>query len=153
MLRPFTWCLIATALLLGGCTSSLTKLDLSLSSSDQLNPDINGRPSPIVLRLVELKHPATFEQADFFSLYRSPKESLKPDFVTQEELELRPGERRTLKLFVNPGSRYVGVLSAYRDLPESQWRHVIPLQQQARHRVRLHLDARGIRDLSEHQDK
>jgi type VI secretion system protein VasD len=146
--------LLATLLTLGGCSalspySSMTKLDLTLNGSDQLNPDLNGRPSPIVLRLIELKHPVAFESADFFSLYQRPKEALSPDLVTLEELELRPGEQRVLKLSVEDGSRYVGVLAAYRDLPEANWRVVIPLHAQERNRVELNLDAQGIRTLDD----
>ncbi|MDT4821771.1 Type VI secretion lipoprotein [compost metagenome] len=141
----------AMALALAGCSalspySTLTKLDLHLSGSDTLNPDLNGRPSPIVVRLFELKHPVAFLTADFFSLYQDPRASLSPDLVSQEELELRPGEQRELKLSVEPGSRYVGVLAAYRDLPESNWRLVIPVQQKALNRTALELDEKGIRD-------
>ena len=141
--------LIAALAVLGGCSalspnSDLTKLDLSLQGSDRLNPDLNDRPSPIVIRLLELKHPVAFENADFFSLYQRPKEALSPDLVIQEELELRPGEQRDLKLFVQEGSRYVGVMAAYRDLPESSWRFVIPLEHKAQNRIELRLDERGI---------
>jgi type VI secretion system protein VasD len=143
--------LLAALLSLTGCAalspySDMTKLDLTLNGSDELNPDLHGRPSPIVLRLIELKHPVAFENADFFSLYQRPKEALAPDLVTQEELELRPGEQRVLKVSVQPGSRYVGVLAAYRDLPESHWRLVIPLQEQGRNISVLRLDAQGIRN-------
>jgi type VI secretion system protein VasD len=141
--------LLTAVLALSGCTalspySDMTKLDLTLNGSEQLNPDLNGRPSPIVLRLIELKHPVSFETADFFSLYQRPKEILSPDMVVLEELELRPGERREMKLSVQPGSRYVGVLAAYRDLPESNWRVVIPLQEKQRNSSVLTLDAQGI---------
>ncbi|WP_019340467.1 type VI secretion system lipoprotein TssJ [Stutzerimonas stutzeri] len=141
---------LAALAVLSGCSalspnSDLTKLDLSLQGNDQLNPDLNGRPSPVVIRLLELKHPVAFENADFFSLYQRPKEALSPDLVIQEELELRPGEQRDLKLFVQDGSRYVGVLAAYRDLPESSWRFVIPLQHKAQNRIELKLDEHGIK--------
>jgi len=141
---------MAALAVLSGCSaltpnSDLTKLDLSLQGSDRLNPDLNGRPSPVVIRLLELKHPVAFENADFFSLYQRPKEALSPDMVIQEELELRPGEQRDLKLFVQDGSRYVGVLAAYRDLPESSWRFVIPLQDKAQNRIELMLDEHGIK--------
>tara|TARA_R100001244_G_scaffold64117_2_gene53096 strand:+ start:112 stop:600 length:489 start_codon:yes stop_codon:yes gene_type:complete len=154
MLRFFPLALLAALLTLGGCSSlspysKMTKLDLSLTGSEQLNPDLNGRPSPIVLRLIELKHPVAFESADFFSLYQRPKEALAPDLVTLEELELRPGETRELKLSVQEGSRYVGVLAAYRDLPEASWRVVIPLQAQARNQVVLNLDAQGIKTVDD----
>ena len=140
---------LALLLALSGCSalspwSETTKLDLTLAGDQRLNPDINGRPSPIVLRLLELRHPAAFENADFFTLYQRPKESLQPDLVTSEELELRPGENRTLKVSLQPGSRYLGVLAAYRDLPESRWRLVIPLQEKQHNRIGLDLDARGI---------
>jgi type VI secretion system protein VasD len=153
MPRLFTLALLAALSVLGGCSalspySKLTKLDLSLSGSDKLNPDLNGRPSPVVLRLIELKHPVAFTSADFFSLYQRPKEALAPDLVTQEELELRPGETRELKLSVQDGSRYVGVLAAYRDLPEANWRFVIPLEPKERTRIELRLDEHGIRDLA-----
>ncbi|WNF46715.1 type VI secretion system lipoprotein TssJ [Pseudomonas sp. SG20056] len=142
--------LLAALLSLTGCAalspySDMTKLDLTLNGSDELNPDLNGRPSPIVLRLIELKHPVAFETADFFSLYQRPKEALSPDMVVLEELELRPGEQREMKLSVQPGSRYVGVLAAYRDLPESNWRVVIPLQEKERNSSVLTLNALGIK--------
>lgn len=146
MLRPLLPVLL---LALGGCSalsphSGLTKLDLRLAASDGLNPDLHGRPSPIVLRLMELRHPVAFENADFFSLYQRPKETLAPDLAAQEEQELRPGERRELKLSVQPGSRYLGVLAAYRDLPDSAWRYVVPLDERARNRIALAFGARGI---------
>jgi len=140
---------LATLLALAGCSmlspySTLTKLNLRLTASDQLNPDLNGRPSPIVIRLIELKHPVAFENADFFSLYERAKESLAPDLVASEELELRPGETVELKLSVGEGSRYVGVLAAYRDLSETQWRYVVPLNPVALTYADLFLNQRGI---------
>ena len=48
--------------LLAGCSSvtpfsTLTKLDLMLTASDEVNPDLHGRPSPVVVHLIELRHP------------------------------------------------------------------------------------------------
>lgn len=88
MSRRITLAMLASLLVLGGCSalspySKLTKLDLELHGSDRLNPDLNGRPSPIVLRLLELKHPVAFENGDFFALYQRPK-----------EVRARPGDLR-----------------------------------------------------------
>lgn len=141
---------LTALVLLAGCASmspysTMTKLNLTLTASDELNPDLNGRPSPIVVRLIELKHPVAFENADFFSLYERAKESLAPDMATSEELELRPGETVELKLSVAPGSRYVGLLAAYRDLSQARWRYVVPLTPQALTVADLTLDQDGIR--------
>lgn len=146
--------LLGTLLHLAGCSSSLTKLDLFVTANNGLNPDLSGRPSPIVVRLIELRHPAAFQSTDFFALYQNPRQSLAPDFITQEEFELRPGNWHALKVHVQPGSRYVGVLAAYRDLQATRWREVIPLEEGALHRVRLHLDEHGLRrlDISPDED-
>lgn len=138
---------LGALLCLAGCASSLTKLDLFVTASNDLNPDLAGRPSPIVVRLVELRHPAAFENGDFFSLYQNPRQSLAPDFVTQEEFELRPGNWHALKAHLQPGSRYVGVLAAYRDLQETRWRLVLPLHERGLNTARLHLDEQGLRRL------
>jgi type VI secretion system protein VasD len=144
----------AALVLLAGCStlspySHVTKVNLKLTASDTLNPDLNGRPSPIVVRLFELKHPVAFENADFFSLYERPKESLVPDIVATEELELRPGETVELKLSVEEGSQYVGVLAAYRDLPESKWRYTLQVPPVEVTNADLTLDQSGIRNTHE----
>ncbi|WP_431033974.1 type VI secretion system lipoprotein TssJ [Pseudomonas yamanorum] len=144
--------LCAVMALLGGCSlspfSKLTKVDLTLTASERVNPDLHGRPSPIVVHLMELRHPVAFENADFFSLYGHAEHTLPKDLVNLEELELRPGDHSTLKLSLEPGSRYVGVLAAYRDLPRSQWRYVLPVTAQRLTRAELVLDQAGIRLVS-----
>ena len=93
MFRLAPLALLGALLCLGGCSSSLTKLDMFVTASNSLNPDLGGRPSPIVVRLIELRHPAAFENTDFFALYQNPRQALAPDFVTQEEFELLEGVR------------------------------------------------------------
>ncbi|CAM3133997.1 type VI secretion system-associated lipoprotein [Pseudomonas floridensis] len=141
--------LLASLMLSGGCSalspySAQTRLDISITGSDRLNPDLNGRPSPTVLRLMELKHPAAFQTADFFSLYERGKDALAQDLVATEELELRPGERVDLKLRLTPGSLYVGVLAAYRNLPETRWRYLIQLTPRQLTRAEFTLDEAGL---------
>ncbi|MDG6397423.1 type VI secretion system lipoprotein TssJ, partial [Pseudomonas syringae pv. actinidiae] len=52
---------------------------------------------------------------------------VEQDLVASEEFELRPGESIALKLKLEEGSRYIGLLAAYRNLPETRWRHVIQI--------------------------
>lgn len=136
--------------LLAGCSavspfSTLTKLDVLLTASEQVNPDLHGRPSPVVVQLIELRHGVAFEHADFFSLYGNAQQALPKDWVNSEEVELRPGDRLALKLRIGPDSRFVGVLAAYRDLPHVQWRLLVPVTAQQRNRTDLVLDQAGIR--------
>ncbi|MEW5699087.1 type VI secretion system lipoprotein TssJ [Pseudomonas synxantha] len=136
--------------LLAGCSaispfSTLTKLDLVLTASEQVNPDLHGRPSPVVVHLIELRHGVAFENADFFSLYGHAEQVLPKDWVSSEEVELRPGDRLALKLRIGTDSRFVGVLAAYRDLPHVRWRMLVPVTAQKVTRAELVLDQAGIR--------
>lgn len=150
MYRTFIALMLLVLSLSSGCNhvgpfSTLTKLDLTLTAGEALNPDLHGRPSPVVVHLLELRHPVAFENADFFSLYARAEQALPKDWVNSEELELRPGEQVALKLSIEPQSRYVGVLAAYRDLPHVQWRLALPVAPQQRTRVEVTLDESGIR--------
>jgi type VI secretion system protein VasD len=149
MPHPTHLALVAAVLTLTGCAalspySAQTRLELTLTGNDLLNPDINGRPSPVVVRLLELNNPVDFEARDFFSLYTGRRETLAQDLIASEELELRPGHSQHLKLHVQPGSRYVGVLAAYRNLPHARWRHVIELEPGSLTRADLTLSDDGI---------
>ncbi len=149
---------LAMTLLLGGCTtlspfSTMTKLTLTLTASDQLNPDLNGRPSPVVVRLFELRHPVAFENSDFFSLYERARETLAPDLISSEELELRPGETVELRLGITGNGLYVGILAAYRDLPHARWRYTLPVAATQLTEANLILDQDGIANTLERQAK
>ena len=69
--------------------------------------------------------------------------------MASEELELRPGETVEMKLKVEEGSLYVGVLAAYRDLPESQWRYTVQITPLEVTEVDLTLDQTGIRNTNQ----
>lgn len=145
---PQRWLTLIALLSLSGCSllssdPEPTRLDLTLAASDRLNPDQHDRPSPVVLRLFELRHPVAFETADFFSLYERPRDTLAADLLVSEELELRPGETRRLKLLVESG-RHLGVLAAYRELNETRWRQVLTLGPGQRNQAVLLLDHNGI---------
>lgn len=141
--------LLVLMLMIGGCSTvqkeTPTRIDLQLSASERLNPDLHGRPSPIVLRLYELRNPVAFEHSDFFQLYQQPLETLALDLIAQEELELRPGEATELNLTTTADGSYLAVMAAYRNLTEANWRTVVALRIGELNQLQLRLDDLGIR--------
>lgn len=121
-------CLFATcALLMSACSMSpsATYFDLTMKAAPDLNPDLTSRPSPMVLRLVEMKSHTAFENADYLTLASNLKATLGPDYVADETMAIRPGEEKHLQLKLHNGSRYVGVIAEYRALDKAQWRYVL----------------------------
>jgi len=62
---------------------------------------------------------------------------------------LRPGETVELKLSVEEGSRYVGILAAYRDLTDTKWRYTVQVTPVELTEADLTLDQAGIRNTNE----
>ena len=106
-----------------------TKLMLSIDAASGVNPDTSLRPSPIKVRIYELKDAGTFSEADYFSLETADKVTLAADMLARDEFILRPGETRNIERKSNAQTTAIGVLAGYRDLPNSAWRVVHKLKE------------------------
>ncbi len=95
---------------------------IEIVSERSLNPDIDGMPKPVLLRIYELRAPAAFERSSFFDLQDKDESQLGGDFVRREEFLIAPGERRIIERKGNPDVRSFGFFAAYRDLERSTWR-------------------------------
>lgn len=122
---------LACALVLSACASSgepkpkePIRLDMRVNARPDVNPGDRGRAAPIVVRIYELKNDGAFNAADFFTLQTRDKTVLADDVVERDELQLRPGEHQTLVRRPDPATTTIGVIAAYRDLPNAVWRAV-----------------------------
>jgi type VI secretion system protein VasD len=114
---------------LGACSSAPKPLaaKITLEASANLNPDQKGRPSPVTVKIFELKSVAGFEKADFFSLFDRDRETLGAELVGRDELVLKPGDKIVQDRKLAPDVAFVGILVGYRDLERAQWRLSIPV--------------------------
>jgi type VI secretion system protein VasD len=99
---------------------------LTISTAADANPDATGRPSPVVVRLYQLKGDTAFTAAEFFGLFDNEQQELGPALISRAELMLEPSELRTLDLAVDGDARFVGMLAAFRDIRNAQWRVIVP---------------------------
>jgi type VI secretion system protein VasD len=118
--------LALAALLLSSCAShgsnDRVETRTLLSASNDTNPDINGRPSPVVLRVFQLRGDSEFGRADFFALSLHEKDVLGASLIGVEEFELRPGEHLETRIPLSRDARYVGAIAEFRDINGAQWR-------------------------------
>ena len=77
------------------------KAVIRISSDPDINPDMNGRPSPIVLRIYALKSDDIFNNADFFALYENDASILgRRSFTARALLSPSLHMIRTLSVFL-----------------------------------------------------
>lgn len=138
--------LLAAALLAGaslpGCSmfgGGPATLDAKVVASAQVNPDARKRPSPVVVRVFELKAPTLFEQADFVSLFEKDQAALGAEMISREEFVLRPGETKPLAKPLSPETKFIGVMVAFRELERARWRAVVPVVQGKKNVVAIDL--------------
>lgn len=151
--------ILLTLIIVSGCTttevlrevmdpknilSEKTKLDLTITMAADLNPDQNGRPSPVVVRIYSLKSPSIFENTDYVSLYYNDKQVLGADFAGMEEHDFRPSQVFKAQLEFSEQASFVGFLVAFQDIEQSRWRMVLPLERKQHNEIHLKLTRNSI---------
>ncbi len=102
-------------------------VNLTLLASATVNPSESNRPSPIVVRVYQLKNETTFRAAAYDRLYEDDQAVLSPDLIERAlAVTLRPGEKTTVSMNFGDDVRFIGIAAFYRDYDNAQWRVVIP---------------------------
>jgi len=105
-----------------------TMVQAIITVAPDVNPDASGRPSPVVVRLLELKNLDAFQSADFFALSERGKETLGAELLASDEFVLRPGEQRRIERPLQDDTRFVAAIAAFRDLDRAKWRTSVPVR-------------------------
>ncbi|MCK5817742.1 MAG: type VI secretion system lipoprotein TssJ [Psychromonas sp.] len=128
--------LLVVPLMLFSCTSKnifssaanaivAPSTDLLFDVAADVNPDITGRASPVVVTILQLASRAEFDNLGFFELYDNPKGSLGPDFLEKKQVEMYPGLKVKQNIKLNNGTKFIAVIVAFQDINKSNWRGVI----------------------------
>ncbi|HHX8659341.1 TPA: type VI secretion system lipoprotein TssJ [Vibrio diabolicus] len=129
MKRVYQYILLLISMVLFGCSAANLVVDpysdLEITANHNINPDSNGRPSPVVVYVFELTSNTLFESQDFFSIYEESEKVLGPDLVNKYEISLTPGQKEKYQASMSPKTEYLGIVAAFRDIENSNWRQVI----------------------------
>jgi type VI secretion system protein VasD len=96
----------------------------TISAAADLNPSATQRPSPLVLRIYELRSDTAFNKADFITLYQSEQAAIGADLVLKDEFVLTPGESRPYQRTLSIETRWLAVFGAYRNVERAVWRAI-----------------------------
>lgn len=130
--------LVTAFFMLNGCSSP--RITLEVASQPNVNPDSSGRPSPVIVKVYEMRGDLAFRQGDFQTLFLEPMKVLGADLVAADELTLVPGEARTVEYAPMPETRYVGVLAGFRQMDRARWRTSVSVDPEKKSLIRLELN-------------
>ena len=104
-------------------------LDMQINATADVNPDMQGRPSPVILHIVELSSTEQFNRLDYMGLTQPSGAGLGADLLGKNQMVLQPGEAKALPMELNPLTTAIGLVAGYRDIDNATWRKVIPITQ------------------------
>ena len=122
--------LACMVLALSGCASKPAKpvaVKAVILASADVNPDDQGRPSPVVVRIYQLRDNAAFLDADageagYAALVDREKETLGASLILRAEQPVFPGQKVELDLTLSPDAHFIGAIAEFRDVRSTSWR-------------------------------
>ncbi|WP_377828190.1 type VI secretion system lipoprotein TssJ [Bradyrhizobium lupini] len=125
-------------------SSKTTPIRFEIEADELVNPNAHGIPSPVVVRIYELKSTTSFTQAQFFELFDDDAKRLGPDLVAKHELELTPGLRAEVERNTSIETRNVGVIAGFRSGNDAQWRTTAEIKPDRDNRISVKLTAQAV---------
>jgi type VI secretion system protein VasD len=122
---------VTTVLLLSACAGApkKEKLGLSINATADVNPDMQGRPSPVILYIFELNSVEQFNGLDYVGLTQPSGAALGTSLLAKKQEILQPGTSSELPLELDPQTTIIGLVAGYRDIDNATWRTSVPINQ------------------------
>ena len=117
---------VPTSITITAPPNAKVKAPMTVATGADTNPDSAGRPSPVVIRVYQLRTDAAFSKVEFFALFDDDQKVLGQELISRDEFVLAPSERRTIDITVSDDTRFVAAIAAFRDIRNAQWRAVVP---------------------------
>lgn len=112
----------------GGMLGLDTDLQLSFEVDADINPDEAKKPSPLYLRMYELKSTKMFNKSDFISIYERDSEILGADLISVQKIKpLKPGQNRVDAFVLDNKTTNVALYAEFLQYKGSIFRVVIPI--------------------------
>jgi type VI secretion system protein VasD len=116
------------------------KLEITVAASPLINPDLDGRPSPVVVRFYQLGSEEAFKQADFTQLYESDEKTLGKSLLGKLDTILPPGGIQVFSIAkVNPETTFIGVVVGFRKFDGAKWRADYAMQGKSETKIRCNI--------------
>jgi type VI secretion system protein VasD len=120
-------------------------IELTVVGGPELNPNVQGRASPVVVRLFDLTASTAFDAADYAALFEHPSNALMHEISRQDEFILRPGDIQKHDRDVPGDVSLIGIAAAFRDLDHAIWHLTVAVRPGRRNFVLFDLDQDSIR--------
>lgn len=112
----------------GGFFNMDTDLEIKFKVDSDVNPDDDRNPSPLFVRMYQLKSTKMFSRANFIDLYEKDKKVLGADMLSKQILRrIKPGESRNENFVLNKETRFIGLYAEFLQYKKAGFKLLIPV--------------------------
>lgn len=97
------------------------RVRVTIDSDESLNPDVDGEPLSVVVRIYQLSERPPFATASPRQLWRDGDGVLGDTLLSRRELTLLPGESKVDIAALEPSAQFVGVAAFFRNTASADW--------------------------------
>ncbi|HKT95955.1 MAG TPA: type VI secretion system lipoprotein TssJ [Paraburkholderia sp.] len=128
-------------------TSNVKTLNVDLSADETLNPDETGHPTPVVVRIYQLRDRKAFDSVSRADLAKGDRTLLATDLNAELSAVLNPGASASLSQRMQPGTQFVAIVVLYRTTDaDGAWKQVIATKKlRADAALKVMIDADQVR--------
>jgi len=101
------------------CT--LQVVGMTVISSPRINPEDDGSPRPVQLRVYQLKTDTRLLNASFEQVWKDDKATLQDDLVKVDELSVFPDTRTEVRFERDPSALFVVAVALFRNPKGRSW--------------------------------
>jgi type VI secretion system protein VasD len=98
-------------------------MELTFAPENRLNPDREGNPRSVVVRIFQIKDADAFMQASFEQLWSGSGAPGGPVVAAPDELIVIPGKPETRRVARHPKATHVGITANFREhIADTSWK-------------------------------
>ena len=138
---------VTAAVFAAGCARGPkpTPIGVTLNADAGINPNDEGKASPVVVRLYELKGLKAFNNATFFDIMDDETKALGAELIASREYEMTPGQEQKYDRDVSAEATHLGVVAGFRNIQSAKWRDSIELKQEKQNDFVIFLTSQSVR--------
>ena len=138
---------VAAATLSAGCARGPqpTPIGVTLNADAGINPNDDGKASPVVVRVYELKGLKAFNNAEYFAIMDDEAKALGDELIASAEYELTPGQQQEYDRDISAEATHVGVIAGFRNIQSAKWRDSLQLKQEEKNEFVIFVTSQSVR--------
>jgi type VI secretion system protein VasD len=129
-----------------GCGQQFTRIDLTITSGNIINPNEQNISYPLILRFYELSEADKFAKLNFEMLIDEPAKQLGDTMISHTKHVILRNKIQSYKIRFNEKTKYMGIVGSFRKLnTDGSWKYIKVLNVGESNCLELLVDGHSIK--------